>query len=166
MQDLLKPDYGVLILTICNFLLLVFLLKKFAWNSIIHMLETRENQVAADKQQAQEARVAAENIKKELDAKLAQIADEATKRVSEAVKMGETQKEQLLAAAKEQAEQTLAQAKAQIEAEKNKALADVKDQIVSTALLAAAKVARQQISPDSAKAAVEQVLNEVKAKHQ
>lgn len=163
MQDLLKPDYGVLILTICNFLLLVFLLKKFAWNSIINMLEKRESQVAADIQHAQEARAAAENIKKELDAKLAQIADEAAKRVNEAVKMGETQKEQLLSAAREQAEQTLAQAKAQIEAEKNKALADVKDQIVSTALLAAAKVAQQQMNPESAKAVVEQVLSEVRA---
>lgn len=79
--------------------------------------------------------------------------------------MGEVQKDQLLAAAKEQAEQTLAQAKAQIEAEKNKALTEVKDQIVSTALLAAAKVAQQQMNPDSAKAVVEQVLNEVRAKN-
>lgn len=164
MQDLLKPDYGVLLLTICNFLLLVFLLKKFAWKSIIGMLEKREEQIATDKQQAQNARVEAENIKKELDAKLAQIADEAAKKMNEAVKMGETQKEQILSATKEQAEQLIAQAKAQIEAEKNKALADVKDQIVSTALLAAAKVAEQQINQESAKAVVEQVLKEVKAK--
>lgn len=164
MQDLLKPDYGVLLLTICNFLLLVFLLKKFAWKSIIGMLEKREQQIATDKQQAQDARVQAENIKKELDAKLAQIADEAAKKMNEAVKMGETQKEQILSATKDQAEQLIAQAKAQIEAEKNKALADVKDQIVSTALLAAAKVAEQQINQESAKAVVEQVLKEVKAK--
>lgn len=164
MQDLLKPDYGVLLLTICNFLLLVFLLKKFAWKSIIGMLEKREEQIATDKQQAQNARIEAENIKKELDAKLAQIADEAAKKMNEAVKMGETQKEQILSATKEQAEQLIAQAKAQIEAEKNKALADVKDQIVSTALLAAAKVAEQQINQESAKAVVEQVLKEVKAK--
>lgn len=164
MQDLLKPDYGVLILTICNFLLLVFLLKKFAWKSIIGMLEKREQQIATDKEQAQNARAEAENIKKELDAKLAQIADEAAKKMAEAVKMGEAQKEQLLAATKNQAEQLIAQAKAQIEAEKNKALADVKDQIVSTALLAAAKVAQQQINQESAKAVVEQVLAEVKAK--
>ena len=44
MEDLLKPDYGVLLLTVCNFLLLVFLLKKFAWGPIIGALEKREQQ--------------------------------------------------------------------------------------------------------------------------
>ncbi len=164
MQDLLKPDYGVLILTIVNFLLLVFLLKKFAWNSIINALETRENQIKTDKEQAAAARAQAEDIKKELDAKLAQISEEASKKIQQAVSMGETQKNQLLAQAKEQAENLIAQAKVQIQAEKDKALADVKNQIVSTAMLAAAKVVQQQISQESAQAVVEKVLADVQGK--
>ena len=55
MEDLLKPDFGVLALTVCNFLLLVYLLKKFAWGPIIGALEKREKQIAQDKQTAAEA---------------------------------------------------------------------------------------------------------------
>ena len=164
MEDLLKPDYGVLALTVCNFLLLVYLLKKFAWNRIIGALESREQQIAQDKLQAQQAREAAEKIKSELDEKLAQIADEAAKKMAEAVKMGETQKEQLLAAAKEQSERLIEQAKAQIEAEKNKALSDVRGEIARVSVLAASKVIEQQLNEDSAKAVVDRVLAEVKAK--
>ena len=164
MEDLLKPDYGVLALTVCNFLLLVYLLKKFAWNRIIGALESREQQIAQDKLQAQQAREAAEKIKSELDEKLAQIADEAAKKMAEAVKMGEKQKEQLLAAAQEQAERLLAQAKAQIEAEKNKALTDVRGEIARVSVLAASKVIEQQLNEDAAKAVVDRVLAEVKAK--
>ena len=164
MEDLLKPDYGVLALTVCNFLLLVYLLKKFAWNRIIGALESREQQIAQDKLQAQQAREAAEKIKSELDEKLAQIADEAAKKMAEAVKMGETQKEQLLAAAKEQSERLAEQAKAQIEAEKNKALADVRGEIARVSVLAASKVIEQQLNEDAAKAVVDRVLAEVKAK--
>lgn len=164
MEDLLKPDYGVLVLTVCNFLLLVYLLKKFAWNGIIGMLEKREQQVASDKQEAQSARAAAENIKRDLDEKLAQISDEAAKKMAEAVKMGETQKDQILAAAKEQSERLIEQAKAQIEAEKNKALADVRGEIARTAVLAASKVVQQQMSEESAQSVVDRVLEEVKAK--
>ena len=164
MEDLLKPDYGVLALTVCNFLLLVYLLKKFAWNRIIGALESREQQIAQDKLQAQQAREAAEKIKSELDEKLAQIADEAAKKMAEAVKMGETQKEQLLAAAKEQAERLAEQAKAQIEAEKNKALSDVRGEIARVSVLAASKVIEQQLNEDAAKAVVDRVLAEVKAK--
>ena len=164
MEDLLKPDYGVLALTVCNFLLLVYLLKKFAWNRIIGALESREQQIAQDKLQAQQAREAAEKIKSELDEKLAQIADEAAKKMAEAVKMGETQKEQLLAAAKEQSERLAEQAKAQIEAEKNKAVSDVRGEIARVSVLAASKVIEQQLNEDAAKAVVDRVLAEVKAK--
>ena len=164
MENLLKPDYGVLVLTICNFLLLVYLLKKFAWNRIIGALEQREKQIADDKQQAQDARAAAETLKRELDAKLAQISDEAAKRMAEAVKLGETQKEQILSVAKEQSERLLEQAKTQIEAEKNKALADVRGEIARTAVLAASKVVQQQMSEESAKQVVDRVLQEIKAK--
>ncbi|WP_432635221.1 F0F1 ATP synthase subunit B [Candidatus Avelusimicrobium sp.] len=164
MEDLLKPDYGVLALTVCNFLLLVYLLKKFAWNRIIGALESREQQIAQDKLQAQQAREAAEKVKRELDEKLSQIADEAAKKMAEAVKMGETQKEQLLAAAKEQSERLVEQAKAQIEAEKNKALSDVRGEIARVSVLAASKVIEQQLNEDSAKAVVDRVLAEVKAK--
>ena len=164
MEDLLKPDYGVLALTVCNFLLLVYLLKKFAWNRIIGALESREQQIAQDKLQAQQAREAAEKIKSELDEKLAQIADEAAKKMAEAVNMGETQKEQLLAAAKEQSERLAEQAKAQIEAEKNKALSDVRGEIARVSVLAASKVIEQQLNEDAAKAVVDRVLAEVKAK--
>ena len=164
MEDLLKPDYGVLVLTICNFLLLVYLLKKFAWNRIIGGLEQREQQIADDKKQAQQARAQAEEIKQELDAKLAQISEEASQKIQQAVSMGETQKNQLLEEAKAQAENLIAQAKVQIQAEKDKALADVKNQIVSTAMLAAAQVVQQQINQDSAQKVVEKVLADVQGK--
>ena len=100
MEDLLKPDFGVLALTVCNFLLLVYLLKKFAWGPVIGALEKRENQIAQDKQTAADARQSAEHIKKELDERLAQISKEAAQKMAAAVKAGEAQKEQLLAQAK------------------------------------------------------------------
>ena len=114
MQDLLKPDFGVMLLTICNFLLLVYLLKKFAWKSIIGALEKREQQIAADKQHAQQARVEAEKLKNELSAALNRVAEEASAKIAQAVKTGETQREQLLAAAKEQSARLLEQARAEI----------------------------------------------------
>ena len=67
MENLLKPDYGVLLLTVCNFLLLVYLLKKFAWGPVINALEKREQQIESDKQTAANARQSAEELKKELN---------------------------------------------------------------------------------------------------
>ena len=164
MEDLLKPDFGVLLLTVCNFLLLVFLLKKFAWGPVIGALEKREYQIESDKQTAAAARQSAEELKKELDERLAQISNEATQKMAAAVKAGEAQKEQLLAQAKEQTERMLQQAKDQLEAEKNKALADVRGEIAQLSLLAAARVMERQVKDETADQIVAQVLEEVKRK--
>lgn len=164
MEDLLKPDTGVTILTICNFLLLVYLLKKFAWKSVINALEKREQQIAQDKQQAHDARVSAEQLQKELDEKLDHIAQEAAQKIAQAVKTGEAQRDQLLAAAKEQTERMVEQARVQIEAEKNQALADVRGEIVRTAVLAAEKIMAQEVNEQKARRAVERVLEEVQRK--
>jgi len=164
MEDLLKPDYGVLALTVCNFLLLVYLLKKFAWGPIIGALEKREAQIETDKQTAAQARQSAEQLKQELDQRLAQISGEAAQKMAAAVRTGETQKEQLLAQAKEQAEQLLTQTKAQLEAEKNKALQEVRAEIASISLLAASRMMKQEIKESTADQVVAQVLKEVEEK--
>lgn len=164
MEDLLKPDFGVLVLTVCNFLLLVYLLKKFAWGPVIGALEKRENQIESDKQTAQKARVDAEALKKELDDRLAQISSEAAQKMAQAVAAGQAQKDQLLAEANAQAQRLLAQAQAQIEAEKNKALADVRGEIANISLLAASRVLERQVKDSTAQQIVDQVLKEVEAK--
>ena len=164
MEGLLKLDFGVLALTILNFALLVFLLAKFAWKPIIGALEKREEQVRTDKETAEKARIDAEHLKAELDEKLAHISEEAAQKMAQAVKIGETQKDQLLLEAKAQAESLISQAREQITAEKNKALEEVQNQIAQLSVLAASRVIKQEISSSSAARAVEEVLQEVKTK--
>ena len=164
MENLLKPDFGVLALTVCNFLLLVYLLKKFAWGPIIGALEKREAQVETDKQTAAQARQSAEALKKELDERLEQISNEAAQKLSAAVKTGELQKEQILAQAKEQSDRLIEQAAQQIQAEKIKAMEDVRDEIASLSVLAASRVVERNLTQTQADEIVTQVLEEVKNK--
>ena len=164
MEDLLKPDFGVMLLTICNFLLLVYLLKKFAWKGIIGALEKREQQIADDKQQAQQARQLAQELQSQWEEKLNRVAQEAAQKIEQAVQTGEAQRNQLLADAKMQAERLVEQAREQIEAEKTKALAEVRGEVVRTAMLAAQKVVQQQLNPTAAQDAVARVLAEIKEK--
>lgn len=161
MDKLLNPDFGVLALTVVNFLLLVWLLHKFAWKSIIGALEKREKQIADDKAAAAQARQAAQQARAELDAKLQQIASEAAQKMQEAVALGNAQKEALLEQTQQQAQRLLSQAKEQIEAEKNKALQDVRAQVAEAALLAAAKITRQQLDAQAAQQTVDEVLRQV-----
>ena len=164
MDQLLNPDFGVFALTVVNFLLLVWLLHKFVWKTIIGALDRREKQIADDKAAAATARVAAEKIKTELDTRLANISAEASKKMQEAITLGNAQKEQLLAETKEQAARLLTQAKEQIEAEKNQALKEVRSQIAQTALLAAAQITKQQLNAENAAQTVEEVLRDIQSR--
>ena len=164
MDQLLNPDFGVFALTIVNFLLLVWLLHKFAWKGIIGALERRENQIKEDKDAAAAARQEAQQLRDALEEKLQNIAAQASQQIQEAIAAGNTQKEQLLAQTQEQAARLLAQAKEQIEAEKNQALKEVREQIVNTALLAAAKITHQQVTQQTAQETVDEVLREINAR--
>ena len=164
MENLLTPDYGVLALTLVNFGILVWLLKKFAWGPIIGALEKREEQIRTDKETAQTARQSAEQLKQELDEKLANLNQEAANRLAAIVKTAETQKEQLVEQAKQQAANLLAQAQAQIQAGKEKALADVRNEIAQLSVLATSRLIDEQLSPEKAAQVVDQVLTEVRNK--
>jgi len=164
MDQLLNPDVGVFALTVVNFLLLVWLLHKFAWKGIISALERRENQIKEDKEVAALARQEAQQLKEALDAKLQNIASEAAQKIQEAVAVGNAQREQLLAQTHEQTERLLAQAKEQIEAEKEKALQEVRSQLAGTALLAAQQLTKQQMTQASAEQAVEDVLRQIQTR--
>ena len=164
MGDLLKPDLGVMLLTICNFLLLVYLLKRFVWKGLIGALEKREAQVAADVSQAAKDRQDAEELKRELGEKLAQIADESAKKMAEAVALGKAQSAEILAQTQQQAQRLLEQTKAQLELEKQQALADIRNEIVQTAVLAAQQVLQEQINTAGADKTVARVLEEIKTK--
>lgn len=166
MEKLLNPDFGVFALTVVNFLLLVWLLHKFAWKGIIGALERREAQIAQDKAVAAQARKDAEHIKADLEAKLQNIAEEAAQKMQQAVALGNAQKEQMLAETEAQAKRLLEQAKAQIEAEKTQALKEVRRQMVDTALLAAVKITQQEITEKSAQQSVEEVLKQIRAHKQ
>ena len=164
MDKLLKVDYGVLALTICNFLLLVFLLKKFAWGPIIGALEKREEQVRSDKEAARAARESAEQIKQELETRLSQIADEANQKMAQAVKLGQAQKEELLAQTKEECARMLEQAKVQIAVEKKQALTQVRGEIAQLSTLVASRLIGEDLNPSHAEKVVDSVLTEIKKK--
>ena len=154
----------MLVLTVCNFLLLVYLLKKFAWGPVITALEKREKQIADDKKTAADAREAAQSLKTELENRLDKIADEAAQKMAQTVKAAEAQRDQILQQAQEQSKRLVQQAQEQIQAEKTKALADVREEIAKMSMLAASRVMQKEMDDATDEKIIEQVLNEIKEK--
>ena len=164
MDSLLKPDIGLMFWTIVNFLLLAFLLAKFAWKPLMNALDAREKQIAEDVAGAHKAREDAETIKKQVEKTLADTAMESSNRIKEASQAGERQRQAIIAQAKDEAQNLINQAKAEIEAETQKAIEAVKKEVVDTTMLAARKVIGKEADKAANEKLIEDLLKDIKVK--
>ena len=76
-NPLVQPDPGLAIWTIVTFLVLLWLLAKFAWRPLLQMLETRQETIRKSLDDAQQARLQVEMLGKESDRILKQAHVEA-----------------------------------------------------------------------------------------
>jgi len=130
------------------FVLLVLLLKKFAWKPILNAVNEREQGIkdaldSAQKAKEEMANLQADNEKllkearAERDAMLKEARDIKNKMISDA-------KDE----AKVEADKMVAQAQAAIESEKKAAIADLKNQVATLSINIAEKVVKQSLATD------------------
>lgn len=150
--------------TVVNFLLLVFLLGKFAWKPLVKALEDRENKIAQDKKDAQSAREAAEKIKAELEEKLANISKQAQEKFRAVETAAAAEKDNIIKEAKRTSAVIVEQAKTEIEAQKNAALQEVKKEIAEIAVAAAGKIAAVKVDAAADKKLIQTALDGIKSK--
>jgi len=87
--NLLEVHPGLVIWTLVTFLLVVGILKKFAWDTILHALDARAEKVEGDIKKAESTRAEAEKVLHDYKAKIQSSKDEADKIIAEAKKDGE-----------------------------------------------------------------------------
>jgi F-type H+-transporting ATPase subunit b len=132
--DPFAPSKGLTFWGGITFLLLLFLLAKFAWRPILSTVEAREKRIRADLDGAEKARVEADQTLAQYKRQLDEAALRARETIEEARVRAEKAATEINAQARVEAEALLTRAKQQIEAEKDKALADVKQAAVEIAL--------------------------------
>ena len=81
---LLDANPGLLVWTIITFLVVVFILRAFAWNPILHALDERAEKIHGDIEKADKIRKEAEELLATYNAKITAARDEALAIVSEA----------------------------------------------------------------------------------
>ncbi len=83
-MDLLTPDPGLVIWTGTTFIILLYILKKYAWRPILHAIRVREHTIKYALAAAEKARKDVENIEKLKKQTLEDAAVERDKLITEA----------------------------------------------------------------------------------
>ena len=134
---LLDPHEGLIIWTIITFLVVLFVLKKFAWPQLLAALDEREKRISDAIATAEQARQEAEEVLRQHRQKLAAADEEARQVVAEAREAGANVRQTIVSQAREEAERMLDQARTSIESEKRAAIAELRRETANLAVQAA-----------------------------
>ena len=152
---------ATLIAQILNFLFLVFILAKFVYKPLLNVMEARKNKIASDLEAADTAKVEAEAVKAEYAAKLADARQEAQAIIENARKNAQAAHDKIMAENKAEQDQVVAAAKEAIELEKQKALADVRAQVISLSMMAASKIVEQKLGSEEDKKMAGEIVDSI-----
>lgn len=151
-------NLGDVIATLVIFLILMALLKKFAWGPLMGVMQQREELVASEIDAAENARKEATKALEEQKALLKEARTEAQTIIESAKKQAEVQRDEIVEAARQEATRLKESAVREIETEKEKAIAQLRDEVVSLSVLAASKVLEKEISEADNSALIKETI--------
>ena len=145
-NPLVQLDPGLYVWTIITFLLLFFLLAKFAWKPLLKALSEREEKIRSSLEKADEAQQKLERLSAEGEEIIGKARSEAQSIVSDGKKASEKVRDEIETKAKEKANTIVAQAEKQITAEKEQALSDIRGEVAALSIQIAEKLIRKNLS--------------------
>lgn len=154
---------GLFIIQLVIFLVLIFLLGKFAWKPILKAIDERETSIVDALNQAKLAKQEMAQLKEDNERIFREARLERDAILKEAREMKDKIVNDAKDAAKIEGDKMIANAKQSIEAEKNAAMSDIKNQIGTLSLNIAENILRQKLNTDDAqKSLIENILNQTK----
>jgi len=147
MEALIKPEFGLSFWTILCFSLLVLVLSKTAWKPLLKAVEDRESALKRDREAAENARVEAEKIKTELEAKFSEITAELARRLDSAKAESEKERERILEEARKSAAVILESAKKELDSQQKEAVRELREKVADMALAISEKLLEKHLDP-------------------
>ena len=145
-MQLLTPDLGLLIWTLLAFLIVFFILKKFAWPAIIKGLSDREENIAKSIASAEKIKLEMAQLKNENEAFLVKAREERALLLKEAKETKDKLISEAREDAKAQAARIVAEAQVTINNQKMAAVIELKNQVGKLVLEVSEKVLRRELS--------------------
>lgn len=152
---------GDFILIAGSFLLLIFLVKKFAWGNITSILDARAEKITNDIDQAEVARKKAEELAAKREEELAGSRQEATTILETAKETAEKNKAHILSEANQEALRLKEKAQLEISQNKEEVMNSIKGDVADLTVNLAGKLLSQQLDSEGHRQLIDRYLNEL-----
>jgi len=161
--NLLSPNGGLMFWTLLIFIVLLFVLSRFAFKPLLAAVEAREAALDAAINKAQQDREAAARLMAEQQAQLDAARGEAQRFIAEGRATAEKIKATMLEETKAQQQEMLDRARRDIDSEKVRAIAELRREAVDLALAGAGKLIARNLDDAGNRKLVEDFLNSIPA---
>jgi F-type H+-transporting ATPase subunit b len=161
-MELIRLD--IVITQIIGFLIVLWVLKRYAWGPVLGMLEERRNRIAREVGDAEKLRQDAERLKADYEQQLQTIESQARQRIQKAAGEGKKVAEEMRQAALDEARKITEKAKADLDREYQKARVELRGDIVNLALGAAERLLVEKVDTEEHRRLVDRFLTDLETR--
>jgi len=148
---------------IVGFLLLLWLMRRFAWGPLLALLDARREKIASEIEELKKARDGVLEMQRAYEGHLNQIENVSKQKFQEAVAHAERVGQEMLQESRVEANRIIEKAKEKIDHEILKARLQMREEIVALTLAVAGKVVRQEINAERNKELVREYIGSTHA---
>ncbi len=156
---MLQLNTGLIIWTMLTFVVLLIVLRAYAWKPILNNLQTREDTIRQSLERAEEAKREAQRILEENNRNLAKAEEVAQQVLREARELAEKIRSEYVSKAKTEGDKILDRAREEIERDKQLAMTQLHGLVAELAIRAAEKILSETIDEAKQKKLVEEFIN-------
>ncbi len=162
-MNLVTPEFGLIFWQTVTFLVVLFVLSRYAWKPIMNALKDREHSIENALQEADKARKDMEQLKADNEKLLDEARIERDKILKTAHQLAQETKDEAKVQAQKEVDKMLSDARSAIQAEKNSAIADMKKQIAALSIEVAEVILKRELeSPEKQTQLVADLVKDLK----
>jgi F-type H+-transporting ATPase subunit b len=150
----------VLITQIVTFIILLLILRFFAYKPLMRMMGERSRRIKESLEQAEAVKKESAQAEEKIKQKFEEASREAQERIARALKAGEDMKVKAQADARKEADALVERARAEIQRERDDAVSEVRREFADLTVLAAGKVIERTLDKEKHRELIDKVLQE------
>ncbi len=160
-EGLLKVDPGLLLWTVITFLVLVIIMWRAAWKPLVDALDVRAEKIRSDIESAEYNRLEYERLLAEHQQVMEAAKDEAQKIIAGGKSDAEKLKDEIVQKANAEARELFERTKREIYLAKDKALDELKSELVKLSTEIASKIIAKNLDPEDQKTIAEEAIKKI-----
>ena len=161
MPPILQLDIQQIVSQAISFVLLIWVLRRFAWRPILAALDARRARIEAGFREIADGRAQLERLQQELAQRLAKIDDEARLKIQQAILAGKRIAIEVQEEARAQAQAVLSKAQDDIEMEVAKAKVALRNEIADMTVDTAERLLKQRCDEAADRKLIASIIDEL-----